>query len=140
MTYSEYVKQFCADHNIPVPKLQAVLYDDGKDTGVLLCSCDKVTQEDGNPFIRCFDINLDKIKKQRVEQHLKRYHLDPVARKRLSENDQSFFVQNKKAKKVSELSIPGGLQHLGEQVAQLLEKRNQDQSKLLNETSLTFPW
>ena len=61
-----------------------------------------VTQEDGNPFIRCFDINQNKIKKQEVERHLKVFHMDPVARKQLSEN--------KKAKKVSELSISGGLQ------------------------------
>ena len=62
--------------------------------------------------------------------------MDPVARKRLSKNDQSFFVQNKKARKVPEFSV----QHVGEQVAQLLDKRNQDQIQLINATSSTSPW
>ena len=62
--------------------------------------------------------------------------MDPVARKRLSKNDQSFFVQNKKARKVLEFSV----QHVGEQVTQLLDKRNQDQIQLINATSSTSPW
>ena len=84
----ENVVQWCKERNIEYPKLEQIIDDHGKKTGVFICSCEnlKAKQQDGNPYIRLSE-EKDTVLVARVYRHLERHHMKAVDRAKKRPND-----------------------------------------------------
>ena len=76
------------ERNIEYPKLEQIIDDHGKKTGVFICSCEnlKAKQQDGNPYIRLSE-EKDTVLVARVYRHLERHHMKAVDRAKKRPND-----------------------------------------------------
>ena len=75
------MKQLCANFGVYPPKLEELLYESGKPTGVIKCmNCPAHSNDGPGEFMfRCFEKNKNSIKRQILERHLKNFHFKSKA-------------------------------------------------------------